>query len=81
MLGWGEYEEGVPRCAGSSAPGVELMYWWSPYLPAYISPVAEIRYYYMMIPGNELIMQTGPPLKVNYGFYFTEQLDKKCSFS
>lgn len=27
MLGWGEYEEGVPGCAGSSAPGVELMYW------------------------------------------------------
>lgn len=44
----GQDEEEVPGCAGSPAPGVEIMYLLSSYLLAYtvISLIAEIRHHY-----------------------------------
>lgn len=66
--GWGEDEDGVPGCAGSSAPGVEIMYLWSPYLLAYtvVSLIAQMSHHYD---------------EPRYGFYSTDQLNEQCSFS
>lgn len=34
-----------------------------------------------MSPDNELIMETGPHLKINYGFYFEAEQHEQCGFS